>query len=307
MEGKIQPGAGGARVSDSGELRFSIVVPSRDRPRRLRSCLDAISRIAFPRERFETIVVDDGGRQSLDRAGSEAAARAAARVVRQPPAGPGAARNRGAAEARGEVLVFLDDDCAPVPDWLEALDRALVANPGAGVGGRTVNALPENPWSSASQALIDYLYQYYNTGVRPDPMFTTSNLALPRVEFERVGGFHERFARAGGEDREICLRWVRAGGRLVYAPDAIVLHSHQLAARSFLRQHFTYGRGAADFHRLRGSAPIPEPPSFYSDLILFPWRRGLRGKARMSALLAVSQIANAAGYAWELRPRASRL
>lgn len=307
MEGKIQPGAGGARVSGPGGLRFSIVVPSRDRPRRLRSCLDAVSRIAFPRERFETIVVDDGGRESLDPGGWDAAARAEAQVVRQPHAGPGAARNRGAAKARGEVLVFLDDDCAPVPDWLEALDRALAANPGAGVGGRTVNALPENPWSSASQTLIDYLYHYYNTGFRPDPMFTTSNLALPRTEFERVGGFDERFARAGGEDREICLRWVRAGGRLVYAPDAVVLHSHQLAARSFVRQHFTYGRGAADFHRLRGSGPIPEPPSFYRDLILFPWRRRLRGKGRMSALLALSQVANAAGYAWELRPRASRL
>ena len=307
MQGKIQPGAGGARVSGPAGLRFSIVIPSRDRPRRLRSCLDAVSRIAFPRERFETIVVDDGGRESLDHEGSDAAAQAQAQVVRQPHAGPGAARNRGAAEARGEVLVFLDDDCAPVAHWLEALDRALAANPGAGVGGRTVNALPENPWSSASQTLIDYLYHYYNTGFRPDPMFTTSNLALPRAEFERVGGFDERFARAGGEDREICLRWVRAGGRLVYAPDALVLHSHQLAARSFVRQHFTYGRGAADFHRLRGSGPIPEPPSFYRDLILFPWRRRLRGKARMSALLALSQVANAAGYAWELRPRASRL
>lgn len=307
MEGKIQPGAGGARVSGSGTKRFSIVIPSRDRPRRLRSCLDAVSRIAFPRERFETIVVDDGGRQSLDSGGWDAAARSEAQVVRQPHAGPGAARNRGAAEARGEVLVFLDDDCAPVPEWLQALDRALAASPGAGVGGRTVNALPENPWSTASQTLIDYLYHYYNTGFRPDPMFTTSNLALPRTEFERVGGFDERFARAGGEDREICLRWVRAGGRLVYAPDAVVLHSHQLAARSFLRQHFTYGRGAADFHRLRGSGPIPEPPSFYRDLILFPWRRRVRGKARMSALLALSQVANAAGYAWELRPRASRL
>ncbi|HJU86586.1 MAG TPA: glycosyl transferase, partial [Gemmatimonadota bacterium] len=72
-------------------------------------------------------------------------------------------------------------------------------------------------------------------------------------------------------------------------------------------QHFTYGRGASQFHRLRGSAPIPEPASFYRDLILFPWRQHLGSRIRMSALLALSQLANAAGYAWELRPRASRL
>jgi GT2 family glycosyltransferase len=287
--------------------RFTIVVPTRDRPRRLRSCLEAVSRLAFPRERFETIVVDDGGRESVDAAGAESAERAGARVVRQAHAGPGAARNRGAAEARGEVLVFLDDDCAPVADWLDALDQVLVESPGAGVGGRTVNALPRNLWSCASQTLIDYLYEYYNTGSHTDPMFTTSNLALPRSEFERMGGFDERFTRAGGEDREICMRWARNGGRLIYARDAVVLHSHRLGPRSFLRQHFTYGRGAADFHRLRGSDPIPEPPSFYRDLVFFPWRRRLRRKTRMSALLAASQVANAAGYVWELRPRASRL
>lgn len=294
-------------MNDSAGLRFSIVIPTRDRPRRLASCLEAVSRLAFPRERFETIVVDDGGRQSVDSEVSEAAARAGARIVRQDHAGPGAARNRGAAEAGGELLVFLDDDCAPMPDWLDALDRARTANPGSGVGGRTVNALRGNLYSSASQALIDYLYDYYNTGSRPVPLFTTSNLALPRAEFARLGGFDRQFAHAGGEDREICLRWVRAGGRLVYAPDATVLHSHRLGPRSFLRQHFTYGRGAFQFHRRRGGAPIPEPASFYRDLILFPWRRGLRGRARMSALLALSQLANAAGYAWEMRPRASRL
>ena len=297
----------GARVNDSADLRFSIVIPTRDRPGRLASCLEAVARLAFPRRRFETIVVDDDGRRSVDPGVSRAAERSGARIVRQDHAGPGAARNRGAAEARGELLVFLDDDCAPVPDWLDALDRARAANPGCGVGGRTVNALSGNVYSSASQALIDYLYGYYNTGSRPIPLFTTSNLALPRAEFERLGGFDRRFTRAGGEDRELCLRWVRAGGRLVYAPDATVLHSHRLAAHSFLRQHFTYGRGASQFHRLRGSAPIPEPASFYRDLILFPWRQHLGSRIRMSALLALSQLANAAGYAWELRPRASRL
>ncbi|MGH7565821.1 MAG: glycosyltransferase family 2 protein, partial [Gemmatimonadota bacterium] len=225
----------------------------------------------------------------------------------QPGSGPGLARNRGAEEARGEILVFLDDDCVPDPDWLAELDLALAASPGAGVGGHTVNALPGNPYSSASQALIDYLYEYYNREAAREPMFTTSNLALPRTEFARIGGFDRRFSLAGGEDRELCLRWARSGRELRYAPGAIVRHAHRLSLRGFLRQHFTYGRGAARFHRIRGSGPIPEPASFYRELILYPWRDERRGRARMSALLALSQIANAAGYAWELRPRASRL
>ena len=52
-----------------------------------------------------------------------------------------------------------------------------------GAGGRTVNALPDNPYASASQALIDYLYVYYNEGAAGEPLFTTSNLALPRARF----------------------------------------------------------------------------------------------------------------------------
>lgn len=286
-------------------LRFTIVIPTRDRPRQLVACLDAIAGIRFPHERFETIVVDDGGNAPLEAMVGEIAARV--RMVRQPGAGPGTARNRGAAEARGEILVFLDDDCAPDPAWLDELDLALAAHPGAGVGGRTVNALPGNPYSSASQALIDYLYGYYNREAAKEPLFTTSNLALPREEFERIGGFDQRFSRAGGEDRELCLRWARSGRELRYAPHAIVRHAHRLGLRSFLRQHFTYGRGAARFHRIRESTPIPEPASFYRELVLYPWREQRRGRARMSALLALSQMANVAGYAWELRPRASRL
>lgn len=293
----------GAVVTRGGDLRFTIVIPTRDRPRQLVACLDAVARLRFAPERFETIVVDDGGSAPLGPTVVEAVFSAGARIVHQPPSGPGAARNRGAEVARGEVVAFLDDDCAPNGTWLDELDQALAANPGAGVGGRTVNALPGNPYSSASQTLIDYLYAYYNRGAAPEPMFTTSNLALPRVEFLQIGGFDQRFSRAGGEDRELCLRWARSGREILYAPTAIVHHAHCLGLRTFLRQHFNYGRGAARFHRIRESAPIPEPPSFYRELILYPWRERHRGRARQSALLAVSQVANVAGYAWEIRHR----
>jgi len=280
-------------------IRYSIIIPTRDRPQALRACLEAVAALDLPPTRFETIVVDDGSEVPIADSAREALERAGARVLRQPKAGPGAARNRGAAESRGKLLAFLDDDCAPVPGWLDALGREMDANPGVGFGGRTINALAGNPYSSTSQALIDYLYEYYNTGDPDRPLFTTSNLALPRVEFERIGGFDTSFTRAGGEDREICLRWVRAGHRLRYVPQAVVFHAHRLGMRTFLKQHFTYGRGAAQYHRIRGSPPIPEPLSFYRDLLLYPWRAGLGGKLRMSILLALSQAANAAGYAWE--------
>lgn len=282
-------------------VRFSIVIPTRDRATELRACLEAVAALEHPPDRFETIVVDDGSRVPIAEAVSDSVERTRARVIRQPNAGPGAARNRGAAVARGDMIVFLDDDCAPAPGWLSALGREADAFPETGIGGRTVNSLTANPYSQTSQALIDYLYEYYNTGEAEQPMFTTSNLALSRARFERIGGFDTRFTRAGGEDRELCLRWVQSGGKLRYTPEAVVHHSHQLGLRSFLTQHFTYGRGAAQFHQLRGSPPVPEPASFYGDLLLYPWRGRFRGRAWMSALLALCQVANAAGYVWERR------
>lgn len=282
-------------------MRYSIVIPTLDRPQQLRACLEGVAAQELPAAEFETIVVDDGSRVPVTDALPDAVERAGARVIRQPNAGPGAARNRAAAEARGELLVFLDDDCVPAAEWLARLGREAAAHPGAGLGGRTVNTLTRNTYSRTSQTLIDYLYEYYNSGEAESPMFTTNNLALPRREFQRIGGFDTRFTRAGGEDRELCLRWVRSGGRLRYAPQAVVFHFHRLSLGSFLKLHFTYGRGAAQFHRIRGSPPVPEPLSFYRDLLLYPWRERLRGRAGMSLLLALCQVANAAGYVWERR------
>ena len=285
----------------SDGVRYSIVIPTLDRPQRLRACLEGVAAQDLPPAQYETIVVDDGSRIPVADVLPDAVERARARVIRQPNAGPGAARNRAAAEARGELLAFLDDDCVPDPGWLATLGRKAAAHPGTGFGGRTVNTLTGNAYSRTSHVLIDYLYEYYNTGKADYPMFTTNNLALPRREFERIGGFDTRFTRAGGEDRELCLRWVRSGGKLRYAPEAVVHHFHPLGPRSFLKLHFTYGRGAAQYHRVRGSPTIPEPLSFYRDLLLYPWRQRLPGRAGMSVLLALCQVANAAGYVWERR------
>src|SRR5580704_13436050 len=125
---------------------WSVVIPTRNRVDRLRSCLGALAAQNYPREKFEVIVVDDGGAQEIEPIERALRDRVEIRVVRQPQTGPAAARNRGVSLARGEFLAFTDDDCTPIPDWLSELERVLRSNPNALVGGRVLNALGRNPY-----------------------------------------------------------------------------------------------------------------------------------------------------------------
>jgi GT2 family glycosyltransferase len=155
-----------------------------------------------------------------------------------------------------------------------------------------------------SQLVVDYLYARWN----PDPVhatfFTSNNLALPAKCFQAVGGFDTGWTRAAGEDRDLCDRLIARGYRLIYAPDALVYHAHPLTFRTFLRQHFDYGRGSFRFRQIRarrnhGSIRV-EPLAFYVRIPGYPFGRTQGRKAvLLAAVLAVAQIANAAGYFWE--------
>ena len=80
-------------------------------------------------------------------------------LLRQGNAGPAAARNRGAKAAKGEFLAFTNDDCQPLPNWLDRFAASLAITPTAMIGGKTLNALADNPFSSAFQKSIDYLHE----------------------------------------------------------------------------------------------------------------------------------------------------
>lgn len=284
--------------------RFSVIVPTRDRPRSLERCLASLAALRPPPGGYEVLVVDDGSRRPPAGLVESLPPRLEARLIRQDASGPARARNRGAAEARGEVLAFTDDDCTADPGWLEAFaarGATGATGDGGGFGGRTVNRIASSPYATASQLLIDYLFSYYNQVPGRVPLFVSNNLVLPRSIFERLGGFDESFRRAGGEDRELCDRWTREGHRLSFAPEAVIHHHHDLTLAGYLRQQFNYGRGARRFHELRARAGLGRPPvepwSFYRDLLLHPYRSGGSGRLRLSTLLVLSQMANVAGYA----------
>ena len=284
--------------------RFSIIVPTYKRPAQLAACLQAIARLDYPRDGFEVIVVNDGSQAPPQALIASFKDRLDMTLLKQAHAGPGAARNTGAAKARGKYLAFTDDDCLPVPDWLQTLAVRFEKVPESAVGGRTLNALPDNPYSTASQVLVDYLYSYYNANHDQARFFTSMNLAVPAERFRMLGGFDVSWPYAAGEDRELCDRWLYHGFQMVYAQEVNIYHVHALTFRTFCRQHFCYGRGAFHFHKARAQRGLGriklEPLLFYRNLLRQPFSPVRERRALLLVtLLLVSQVVNAAGFFWE--------
>jgi GT2 family glycosyltransferase len=287
-------------VSYVGDAVFSVIVPTRRRPRQLSSCLEALTQLDYPRE-FEVVVAADGGDDQTRPVVEKFGARLAVRLVEVPRRGPAAARNAGADRARGQYLAFTDDDCAPDSLWLAELERTLETKPDSVVGGRVVNGVEGNLYAETSQLVVDAIYAHYRAG-EVGSFFTSNNLAIRAAAFRDVGGFDPSFPYAAGEDRDFGDRCAAHGLELQHAPGAVVRHFHDLTLRSFLRQHFTYGRGAAHFRRARlrrGLGVVTVSPGFYATLLRLPVsRHGVRG-ASLAALAALSQAVYAAGFARE--------
>jgi glycosyltransferase involved in cell wall biosynthesis len=290
----------------SGERpAVTVVVPAFRRATQLRNCLEALAAQDYPTWLLEVVVVDDGSPQPLAPVTEDFAARLRISVHRQRNAGPSVARNVGARRAAGALLAFTDDDCEPAPDWVRELARAHLDAPTAILGGTVVNALPDDRCAQASQLLVSFLHQWFADD-QFSRFFTSNNLAVGRGVFLSMAGFDTSFSKPGGEDRELCERWHRAGRRLVDVPGAVVRHSHAMDMRGFLRQHWNYGRGAHDLHRRRraagGGGLRVQSPRFYLDMVRYPLGRvPSRQVPQLVVLLILSQAATAVGFAWQSR------
>ncbi len=126
--------------------------------------------------------------------------------------GPAAARNAGWRAAGGEVIAFTDDDCVPEPGWLSAGVAAL-ADGAVGASGRIVMPLPAVPTD----------YERNAAGLTRGE-FVTANCFYRREALAAVGGFDERFTMAWREDSDLFFTLLERGGRLVFAPNAVVVH-----------------------------------------------------------------------------------
>lgn len=284
--------------------RFSIIIPTYRRPEQLKRCLEGITRLDYPRTGFEVVVVSDERASAAEAIVREFQGLIRVRALGQEHGGPARARNTGAASSAGEFLLFLDDDCTPTSDWLSQWDAHNNLDLRCAAGGGTVNALPENPYSRASHALLEFIQAHFHTGQSHVPPFLASNnFCVPAERFRAINGFSTAFTIAAAEDRDFCDRWWARGWPMSRAHQAIVLHSHELTLPGFWQQHWNYGRGAFRLRQERSARGHPsrvEPFRFYFDLIRYGWKADCPGSAlQLSTLLCLSQAANSAGFVTE--------
>lgn len=202
---------------------ISVVIPARDAAGSLERTLAALAGQEFDGD-MEVVVVDNGSRDAT----AALAEASGVRVLRRPRGeGPGPARNAGAAVASAEVLAFTDADCAPTPGWLAAalgalVDADIVLGPVA----------PMRPPGSLERATA--------TDGRTG-LFESANLVVRRPVFERAEGFPPGLEGPGdapfGEDVLFGWRAVRGGARVVFCPEARVLHAVEpRSARAFIAE-----------------------------------------------------------------------
>jgi lipopolysaccharide/colanic/teichoic acid biosynthesis glycosyltransferase/glycosyltransferase involved in cell wall biosynthesis len=210
-----------------------VIVPAYQAGGTLAACLHALANQDVPRDCYEIIVVDDG---STDRT-ADIARRAGARTVTQEHAGAAAARNRGAVLARGELLLFTDADCEPVPGWIRAL-TAPFANPEvAGAKGtyltRQTGVVPR-----FTQLEYEDRYDRMRGAARID-FIDTYSAAYRRDVFFANQGFDPSFWFV--EDQEFSFRLAEKGYVLVFAPEAQVYHQHNATLAQYFRRKYHIG------------------------------------------------------------------
>ena len=235
----------------------SVVIPTFNRRERLRTTLDGLARQQHVDGIVEVIVVSDGSTDGTDELLASDALPLDVIALSQDNSGPAAARNRGVDAARGDLVLFLDDDVVPTDDLVAAHlrfhdapgDDLVVIGP-----MKTPTDFPISPWVQWEQ---DMLYKQYDAMNRGDygataRQFYTGNASVARRHLEAAGGFDPAFRRA--EDVELAYRLADRGLRFAFAPDAVVLHFAERSFDAWLRAAYAYGRNDVVFARDRGQA-----------------------------------------------------
>jgi len=258
--------------------RFTVVVPTHRRRDLAVRLVRGLEDQEFAD--FEAIVVVDGTDDGTAAALRALEPRFPLTVLQQPHRGAAAARNTGAANARGEILLFLDDDMAPHPALLAEHERSH--REGAQLVIGHLPLAPESPPTAVAAAVGRWAERRRARlaaadGEVPVPDLISGQMSVPRDAFEQLGGFDVAFTRGGlvpGADRDFGYRARRAGLRVVFNPAAISSQHYEVDAADYTRRSRDGARGdrilGARYPEIAGELWEPQFDTLLAKLVLEP-------------------------------------
>lgn len=212
----------------------SIIIPVYNECEALSRCLQALQRQTVAPGDYEIIVVDDA---STDGSAEVARAYGAMVISQAARQGPAAARNTGAMHAQSDILLFLDADCEPAPDWCAEMLCPLVDPAVSGVYG-AYRTHQTGLVARFAQTEFDERYARLAQHERID-FLATHAAAIRRHVFLKEGGF--RVDMWGNEDVELAFRLAQHGYKLVFAPHAVIYHEHPSTLWRYLQVKLSRG------------------------------------------------------------------
>lgn len=278
--------------------RFSIVVPFLNESRWLPETLAALDRQVFPADEFELLFVDNG---SNDDSAAIVGRHGRARLLDEPRRDPYLARNRGIEAARGEYVVFLDADCPPAVDWLDAFSRSIDDRPADILVGALLH--PDR-----SPLMLRCYEHYYNRklawlfarGKRRHYFGHAGNMVVRREVFHQVGLFA---AMPIVGDTEIIHRLFRHRPDAVVrcVSDARVVHAEVDSVRAVLAKLVDIGGYTQSLVPVAAYRPVGlvDKLGIAADVLRHN-RHGWIGPPALVAMLAMGWAAYACGRLWGL-------
>jgi GT2 family glycosyltransferase len=212
----------------------SIIIPTFNGGSRVAGTLDALACQAAS-QNAEILVINDG---SSDNTAEVVARYPKVRLINQSNAGPAAARNRGALEARGMILLFTDDDCVPSPGWMNAMIEPFEDGDVVGVKGvyRT-----RQTQVVARFVQIEYEDKYRLMWDVPEIDFIdTYSAGFRRERFLEMNGYDTSFPVACAEDVELSYRMSERGWSMRFVPKAAVYHTHPNTLWAYLKKKYKF-------------------------------------------------------------------
>lgn len=221
----------------------SLIICSRNRPQLLLESVESV--LQGDETPTEILIMDQSDTPHSLLANLTTARECAIRYQRTSSIGECPARNEGIGLARYDLLVFTDDDVIVPAAWFGTLVRALLkAGRRSVVTGRVLPSQPDTAGGFAPTVKLDTNPAVYAGRPGEDVLFPM-NMAFYRTASDEVGGFDVRFGAGGpfrgAEDNDMGFRFLEAGYRIVYAPEAMLYHRAWRTIGDYLPLRWSYG------------------------------------------------------------------